>query len=102
MLKSLNFIPAKNSDLKVLQEKSKKAEKSTISVDLLVTLRACTRGKVISRVVVVVVVVVHKKIARSWDLGTSATRKYNKSVQVGEKLALGCLESSGMVYKLHK
>ena len=43
-----------------------------------------------------------KKIARSWDLGTSATRKYNKSVEVGEKLALERLESSGTVYKLHK
>ena len=62
--------------------------------------RTCARGKVIGGVVVVVVVV-HKKIARSWDLGTSATRKYNESVEIGEKLASGCLESSGMAYKLH-
>ena len=27
-----------------------------------------------------------RKITRSWDLGTSATRKYNESVEVGEKL----------------
>ena len=37
----------------------------------LITPRACARDKVIGRVVVVVVV--HKKITRSWDLGTSAT-----------------------------
>ena len=66
----------------------------------------CARDKVIGRVVVIVIVVVvviiHKKIARSWDLGTSTTRKYNESVEVGEKLASGCLESSGTAYKLHK
>ena len=69
-----------------------------------ITPRACARGKVIGRVVVIVVVVVivHKKITRSRDLGTSVTRKYNKFVEVIKKLALGCLESSGMVYKLHK
>ena len=65
--------------------------------NLLTTLRACARGKVIGRVVVVVVVVVviiiHKKIARSWDLGTSATRTYNESVEVGEKLASGCIRT---------
>ena len=65
------------------------------------TPRTCARGKAIGRVVVVIVVV-QKKIARSWDLGTSATRKYNKSVEVGKKLASGCLESGGMAYKLHK
>ena len=66
-----------------------------------ITPRACARGKVIGRVIVVIVVI-HKKIARSWDLGTPATRKYNESVEVGEKLALGCLESSGTANKLHK
>ena len=65
----------------------------------IVTPHACARGKVIGGVVVIVVV--HKKIARSWDLGTSATRKYNESVNIGEKLASGCLESSGTAYKLH-
>ena len=65
------------------------------------TPRVCVRGKVIGHVVVVVVVV-HKKTTRSWDLGTSAIRKYNKSVEVGEKLASGCFESSGTAYKLHE
>ena len=65
------------------------------------TPRAYAKGKVIGHVIVVVIVV-HKKITRSWDLGTSATQKYNKSVKVGDKLASGCLESSGTAYKLHK
>ena len=72
---------------------------------VIITLRACARGKVIGRIIVVVlvvVIVVHKKIARSWDLGTSATQKYNESVEVGEKLVLGCLKSSGTAYKFHK
>ena len=69
-----------------------------VCVTIVITPRACAGGKVIGRVVVVV----HKKIARSWDLGTSATRKYNESVEVGEKLASGCLESSGTAYKLQK
>ena len=37
---------------------------------LLVTLRACARGKVIGSVVVVVVVVVSTKIAKSQKVGT--------------------------------
>ena len=35
-------------------------------------------------------------------LGTWLIRKYNESVQVGEKLALVCLKSSGTAYKRHK
>ena len=42
------------------------------------------------------------KITRSWDLGTSVTRKHNKSVQGDKKLASGCLELSGTAYKLYK
>ena len=57
---------------------------------LVVTPRTCARGKVIGRVVIVVIIV-HKKIARSWDLGTSETRKYNESVDVGEKTGLRML-----------
>ena len=56
------------------------------------------KGKVIG----LSVVVVTTKIARSKHLGISGTRKYNESVEVGEKLASECLESSGMAYKLHK
>ena len=65
---------------------------------IIITPCACARGKVIGHVVVVVVVIVVVIIvhAISWDLGTSVTQKYNKSVEVGEKLASGCLESSGM------
>ena len=77
-------------------------DEESSGVIVVITPCACARGKVIGRIVVVVVVVIHKKIARSWDLGTLAARKYNKSVEIGEKLALGCLESSGTVYKLHK
>ena len=65
---------------------------------IIITPCACARGKVI--VVVVIVVIVH---AISWDLSTSATQKYNKSVEIGEKLASGCLELSGTAgYNLHK
>ena len=60
---------------------------------IIITPGACARGKVIGCVVIVVIVVVVHTI--SWDLGTSATQKYNESVKIGEKLASGCLESSG-------
>ena len=67
----------------------------------IITPRACARGKVIGRVVVIVIVVIVHAI--SWDLNTLATQKYNKSVEIGEKLASGCLESSGTAgYNLHK
>ena len=68
---------------------------------ILITLRACARGKVIGSVVIVIVVV-NKNIARSQYLGTLATPKHGKSVEYGEKLALLCLESSSMVYKCHE
>ena len=68
---------------------------------MLTTLRACARGRVTGRC--------HchrrhrpQKNTRSWDLGTSVARKCNKSVEVGDKLASGCLKSSGTAYKLHK
>ena len=57
------------------------------------------RGKVIGRVVVVVV---DTKIAKSWDLSTWASCKRNESVECGEKLASVRLESSGTAYKRHK
>ena len=82
---------------------------------VLPSLHSCARGKVIGNdddddndTTMVVslssssLLYVHKKITRSWDLGTSATRNYNESVEVGEKLASGYLESSGTAYKLHK
>ena len=57
------------------------------------------RGKVISLSVCLSVclsvIVVTTKITRSQHLGTWATRKYNEFVEVGEKLAPGCLESCG-------
>ena len=57
------------------------------------------KGKVIGHVVVVPI---HKEITRSWDLGTRVIRKYNESVEVGDKLASVCLELSAMAYKRHK
>ena len=53
---------------------------------LIITPCACARGKVIGRVVIVVVVVV-TKIAISRCLGTYATRKHNESVAFGKKQA---------------
>ena len=58
------------------------------------------RDKVIS--LSVYLSVVTTKIARSWHLGTWSIRKYNKSAEVGEKLASVYLELSGMAYKRHK
>ena len=71
-------------------------------VTQLITPCTCTRGKAIGSVVVVVVIIVNKKIAKSRHLGTLATHKHNKSVDFGEKLASLCFESSGMDYKRHK
>ena len=50
---------------------------------LVVTLCAGARGKVISRVVVVVVV--HTKIARSQFLGVLASVQYNHNVENGKQ-----------------
>ena len=45
----------------------------------------------------------HKKSPHlDWDLGTWVIHKYNKSVEVGDKLATICLESSGTAYKHQK
>ena len=54
--------------------------------------RACTRGKVIGRVIVVVVVfavVISTKIAISRDIGVYATCNHNKSIEFGKKLVSG-------------
>ena len=80
-----------------------KCSTSKILGNMVITPHACARGKVIgSVIVVVVVVVVNKNIARSRHLGTLATRKHGKSVEYGEKLALLCFESSSTAYKRHK
>ena len=54
------------------------------------TPRACARGKAMS--VVVVVVVVDTKIARSRVLGIYACCKHNQSVDIGEKLVCTLFE----------
>ena len=61
------------------------------------TLHTCARGKVIARVVVVVIV--DTKTTKSGDLGTCQNEYY---VKFAEKLASVCSESSGMGYKCHK
>ena len=58
------------------------------------------RGKVIG--LSVCLSVVTTKIARSQHLDTRLIRKYNESVEVGEKLASTCSELSGTAYKRHK
>ena len=56
-------------------------------VCVLFTPRTCARGKAIGlSVVVVVVIVVGTKIARSRVLGVCACCKHNQSVDIGEKL----------------
>ena len=63
-------------------------------------LYACTRDKVIGRVVVVVV---HKKNCQILGFRHLSNLKVQrKAVEVTEKLASGCLESRGTAYKLHK
>ena len=75
----------------------------TLSMDPggIITLCAYTRGKVIV-IIVVMVVVMDTKIAKSGDLGTWERCKHNESVKFGKKLASVCLESSGTIYKRHK
>ena len=70
----------------------------------IITLCTCTQSKVIGSVIVIVVivVVVNENITKSQHLGTLATRKYDKSVEFGKKLASLCFESSGTAYKHHK
>ena len=68
-----------------------------------ITPRACAiaqGGKVIGRVVVVVVV--STKIAISRGLGTWATSKHNESVEFGEKLPSACFESRDAIHERHK
>ena len=62
------------------------------------TLHVCARGKVIGRIVVVVIIV-DTKITKSGDLGTWPSRKHNEYVEFGEKLASVCSELSGTAYK---
>ena len=50
---------------------------------IIITPRACARGKAIGRVIVVVVVVVSTKIAISRDVGVYATCKHNESIEFG-------------------
>ena len=70
---------------------------------MLITPCTCARGKVIGCVVVVVVVVVvSTKIAISRDVGISATREHNESIEFGEKLASVCVKSTDMVHGHHK
>ena len=54
------------------------------------------------RVVVVIVVIVDTKIAKSGDLGTWGSCKRNEYVKFGEKLASVCSESSSTAYQCHK
>ena len=53
-------------------------------------------------VVIVVVVVVGTKIATLRDQGIWATRKYDESVEIGEKPASVCLDFFGMAHERHK
>ena len=72
---------------------------STSSFNFIVfTPRACTRGKVIGRVVVVV----STKITIFRDVGVQATRKHDESIEFGEKLASVCVESRDTVHDRHK
>ena len=50
-------------------------------------------------IVIVVVIIVGIKIAKSGDLGTWLSCKCNESVKFGEKLALVYVESSSTAYK---
>ena len=68
-------------------------------VIIIITPRACARGKVIGRVVVVVVV--STKIAISRDIDVQATRKHNESIQFGKKLASVCVKSMDTVHGCH-
>ena len=46
--------------------------------------------------------VVGTKIATSRDLGISATRKHNESIEIGDKLASVCFDTFGMAHERHK
>ena len=65
-----------------------------------ITPHACARGKVIGFVCCLLLLsVISTKIARSGDLGIWATRKYNLSVNIVEKLASVCFKSFGKADK---
>ena len=66
----------------------------------LITPRACARGKAVGFVCLLSVVVT--KIARSPHLGIWATRKYDESVEIGDKLVSLCFELIGKAYECHK
>ena len=62
---------------------------SNCTAQVIITPRACAQGvkqSVCPSVVVVVVVVVGTKIARSRVLGVCACYKHNQSVDIGEKI----------------
>ena len=69
-----------------------------IIIIIIITPRACARGKVIGRVVVVV----STKIAISRDVGIQAARKHNELIEFGEKLASMYVKSRDTVHKRHK
>ena len=54
------------------------------------------------KVCVFSIAVVVMKIARSPHLGIWATCKYDKSVEIGDKLASLCLQSIGKAHECHK
>ena len=58
----------------------------------MITPRACARGKVIGRIVVVVI---SRKSAISRGLGTGATSNHNESVQFGKKTGFNVLRIEG-------
>ena len=67
----------------------------------LITPRACARGKVMGRVVVIVVVM-STKIAIPRDVDVQATRKHNELIEFGEKLASVPVKSMDTVHGRHK
>ena len=72
---------------------------------IIITPRACARGKAIGFVchrLSSVVIVVSMKIAKSRDLGIGMTLKHNESIEVGEKIASVCFDSFGTAHESHK
>jgi hypothetical protein len=70
---------------------------------LFITPRAhAQQGKAIGLSVVCCLSSVDPKIAISQDLGTWATRKYNESIEPGEKLASVCFKSRDTIHECHK
>ena len=67
-----------------------------------ITPRAYARGKVIGRVVVVIVVVMSTKIAIPRDVGIQTTHKHDESIEFGEKLASVCMKLMDTVHGHHK